>query len=55
MSLRQVKQSRVFKSYATRKKVEDIQTILFQKVYMITNYERYKFSPDLIKFFMQSG
>jgi hypothetical protein len=32
------------------KKIKDIQTILLQKVYLITNYERCKFSPDLIKF-----
>ena len=32
------------------KKLNDIETILLQKVYLITNYERYKFSPDSIKF-----
>jgi hypothetical protein len=32
------------------KKLNDIETILLQKVYLITNYEKYKFSPDLIKF-----
>jgi hypothetical protein len=32
------------------KKMADIETLLLQKVYLITNYERYKFSPDLIKF-----
>jgi hypothetical protein len=33
-------------------KVNDIQTILLQKVYMIANYEKYKFSLDLVKYLM---
>ena len=34
------------------KKVSDIETLLLQKVYLITNYERYKFSLDLVKYLM---
>jgi hypothetical protein len=34
------------------KKLNDIETILLQKVYLITNYERYKFSLDLVKYLM---
>jgi hypothetical protein len=32
------------------KKMSDLETLLTQKVYLISNYERYKFSPDLIQF-----
>jgi hypothetical protein len=34
------------------KKLNDIETLLLQKVYLITNYERYKFSLDLVKYLM---